>query len=343
MFIGLFLTSGTIFQSPEMFFLKTLYKFNVKNDQVYLFFPFFIFFAKYPSLFFFFIVSGKEVTKRWGNLRDAFSKSKKKMKECKKSGAGAPNIKKYVYADQMQFLNKLFEQASTVAESLEATVENNEDEDPTQDSTHQAQQPPENTVGENSKPRQYKRRRQPDEIELRMIKALEEPPQCPKMSFYQGLMPHLNKFDDSEFLEFQMGVLEVITKINNKRKITAQPQPQFFPQQTPSYHPNSYNPIQNYAFQPQPPNPTQPPFQSHQFPNPQNHQFKNPANPNNTDTNPQQAHSSKGQPLEHQQTTRQYFQDFGNTFAVKSPVETYPLASPSPNSSLASDSTYDFS
>lgn len=41
-----------------------------------------------------------------------------KLKECKRSGAGAPKVKKYVYADQMQFLNKLL-QTREVAESLE--------------------------------------------------------------------------------------------------------------------------------------------------------------------------------------------------------------------------------
>lgn len=57
-----------------------------------------------------------------------------------------------------------------------------------------------------------------------MMKALEEPTASPHISFIQGLLPHLNKFDDSEILEFQMGVLETISKINKTRKNTAQPQ-----------------------------------------------------------------------------------------------------------------------
>ncbi|XP_024080747.1 uncharacterized protein LOC112126254 [Cimex lectularius] len=154
---------------------------------------------------------GKEVTKRWGNLRDAFSKSKRKLKESKKSGAGARTFKNYVYAEQMQFLNKLF-QTREVVDSLDGGTENNEDENV--DALPGATVPPK----ENPKPRENKRRRQPDEVEMKIIKALEEPSLSPHILFFQGLLPHLNKFDDSEVLEFQMGVLEVISKIKNKQK-----------------------------------------------------------------------------------------------------------------------------
>ncbi|KAK9881339.1 hypothetical protein WA026_015466 [Henosepilachna vigintioctopunctata] len=115
---------------------------------------------------------GKEVTKRWGNLRDAFSKSKRKLKECKKSGAGVRTIKNYIYADQMQFLNKLF-QTREVAESFECRTDNNQDEGVDVDTLPEAPLPTKET---------------------------------------------------SEILEFQMGVLEVISKVKNKRKNTTQPQ-----------------------------------------------------------------------------------------------------------------------
>lgn len=286
------------------------------------------------------IVSGKEVTKRWGNLRDAFSKSKRKLKECKKSGAGAHNIKKYVYADQMQFLNKLF-QTREVAESLEGRTDNNEDEDV--DTLPEAPLPPKETTREKPKPREHKKRRQLDEVELKMIKALEEPPLSPHISFFQGLLPHLNKFDDSEVLEFQVGVLEVISKIKNKHKNSAQPQ--LLPPQTPSYYPNNYPFPQNQSFysnQFSPINSFQP-QQPLTSPNRQTHQFQNPQNYNNNDSNHQQACSSKGQPVEHrQETTAQYYQDFGRTSVSTSP-ETLPSASPSPAGSVYSDSTYDFS
>lgn len=137
----------------------------------------------------------------------------------------------------MQFLNKLF-QTREVAESFEGRTDNNQDEDVDVDTLPEAPLPTKETIRESPKPRPHKRRRQPDDVELKIIKALEEPPVSPHISFFLGLLPHLNNFDDSEILEFQMGVLEVISKVKNKRKNTTQPQ--LLPPQTPSYYPNNY-------------------------------------------------------------------------------------------------------
>lgn len=252
----------------------------------------------------------------------------------------------------MQFLNKLFK-SREVAESLEGTSDHNDDEDV--DNPPQAALPHKDTVCEKPKPRENKRRRRPDEIELKMIKALEEPTTTsPHISFFQGLMPHLNKFDDSEILEFQMGVLELISKINNKRKNTAQPLPHA--SQTHSYYPNNY-PFPQYQPCPSSQMPYSNQFspinsfqtiqpQTHQTPNPQAQQFKTPQHSNNLNSNQHQACSSKGQPIEHQQepTAAQYYHDFRHTSSAPSPSpDTYPSASPSPAGSVYSDTTYDFS
>ena len=63
---------------------------------------------------FIYLFSGKDVIKRWTNLRDAFAKSNKKIKESKTSGSGRKIPKKYVFNDQLQFLKKLYEERVTV-------------------------------------------------------------------------------------------------------------------------------------------------------------------------------------------------------------------------------------
>lgn len=249
----------------------------------------------------------------------------------------------------MQFLNKLF-QTREVAESFEGRTDNNQDEDVDVDTLPEAPLPTKETIRESPKPRPHKRRRQPDDVELKIIKALEEPPVSPHISFFQGLLPHLNNFDDSEILEFQMGVLEVISKVKNKRKNTTQPQ--LLPPQTPSYYPN------NYPFSQHQPLSTSQMSYSNQFsainsfqpqqpqtlsPNRQIHQFNNPQNRYNNESNHQQACSSTGQPREQrqEQTTAQYYKDFSRTSLSTSP-ETFPSASPSPAGSVYSETTYDF-
>lgn len=39
-----------------------------------------------------------------------------------------------------------------------------------------------------------------------------------KMAFLHSLKPHLDKFDEDDFLEFQMAVLKIINNINDKKK-----------------------------------------------------------------------------------------------------------------------------
>ncbi|GBM24953.1 hypothetical protein AVEN_23478-1 [Araneus ventricosus] len=53
-----------------------------------------------------FVGGGKELMKRWKNLRDAFSKAEKKTKEDKTSGSQASKKRKYIFNDELQFLKK---------------------------------------------------------------------------------------------------------------------------------------------------------------------------------------------------------------------------------------------
>jgi len=60
-----------------------------------------------------------------------------------------------------------------------------------------------------------KRKRQPDEFELRIIKTLEEANQPNRhLSFSKGIIPSLQNFKEEDTLEFQLGVLQLIA--NNK-------------------------------------------------------------------------------------------------------------------------------
>ncbi|GBN42247.1 hypothetical protein AVEN_185545-1 [Araneus ventricosus] len=65
-----------------------------------------------------------------------------------------------------------------------------------------------------------------------MLNSLKQPEsQNPHMAFFQGEVPHLNKFDDGEFLEFQMTVLQATANIKEKKGI----QPPVVP-----YHPHHF-------------------------------------------------------------------------------------------------------
>jgi len=63
-----------------------------------------------------------------------------------------------------------------------------------------------------------KRKRNPDEFELRIMKALEEGNQPNRhLSFFKGIIPSLQSFNEEETLGFQMGVLQLIGNIKHRK------------------------------------------------------------------------------------------------------------------------------
>jgi len=96
-----------------------------------------------------------------------------------------------------------------------------------------------------------KRKRTLDEFELRMLKSIEAGDQEDRnMKFFKGILPSVQKFNDNQIVDFQMGVLQVIKNIQNAVSIptTQRQQLQIYTssysqQQTQQYPCN--NPLQN--------------------------------------------------------------------------------------------------
>lgn len=57
-----------------------------------------------------------------------------------------------------------------------------------------------------------------DSVELQMIEIFKEKPDR-HLSFFNGIIPSLNTFDDDEILEFQMEVLRTITSIKKRKRL----------------------------------------------------------------------------------------------------------------------------
>ncbi|CAG5023509.1 unnamed protein product [Parnassius apollo] len=110
---------------------------------------------------------GKEVMKRWVNIR-VNHKSLNKEKSVKKSGAGATTIRKYVYFDQLQFLNKIFCERPT--DRVEKLSRGNNVEESTEincSSQFKSPPPPQQQLGS--------RKRKIDEIDKKLLHILEKP------------------------------------------------------------------------------------------------------------------------------------------------------------------------
>lgn len=175
------------------------------------------------------------------NIRDAFNKSIKKDKSLNKSGSGASVIKKYVYAEQLKFLTKIFCPRST--EDSLSTVSNNEDTESTvlhndnENDSDQFKVPPKKLCS---------RKRKIDDVEVRMLKALEEP-EDRHISFFKGIVPTLHTFTEDETIKFQMGVLQLVSNIKQHRFQTQQRHTDFnsfSPAVAPTINYNHYIPTQ---------------------------------------------------------------------------------------------------
>jgi hypothetical protein len=157
-------------------------------------------------------------------------KSCKKQKAVKHSGAEAIKIKKYVYNDQPQFLKKVVGDRST-RDSLSNT-------EAPRDGTDEAHPETTKTSTEGSKagastlkppPQQprSRRRRNPDPVELKLLKVLEEGNTPNRhLSFFQGITPSLQTLDEDEIVQFQIGVLQLISNVKRQKRtstIVSQP------------------------------------------------------------------------------------------------------------------------
>ena len=148
--------------------------------------------------------------KKWGNIRDAFIKSCKKIKECKKSGSGASSVKKYVYNDQLQFLSKVIQERHT-----EDSFSDNTQIETTNSTESSADFKVNKEVGS-------RKRRKNDDVELKILRILEssnQPSQPNRhMSFFNGIIPSLETFDDDDIIQFQIGVLQLIENVKRKKR-----------------------------------------------------------------------------------------------------------------------------
>jgi hypothetical protein len=59
-----------------------------------------------------------------------------------------------------------------------------------------------------------------DEVDMRILKALEEP-EDRHISFFKGIVPTLHTFTEDETVNFQMGVLQLLTNIKQRQAISS--------------------------------------------------------------------------------------------------------------------------
>lgn len=185
-----------------------------------------------------FFVSGKEVLKRWKNLRDSFAKSEKKMKECKASGSKATKKRKYIFTNEMQFLKKVYtgREVTDSHDNEECVIEDGKDND------KDKIDPP--AASEKRAPTTRKHKKM-DEVDIKIIQALNTPKEKSNSSmlFFESLLPMIENFNRDEHIQLQIGVLNVISNIaKNQTQVSPHKgQPTPVVQQPAPYYQQPYN------------------------------------------------------------------------------------------------------
>lgn len=145
-------------------------------------------------------------------MKDNFFKYLKKA-NTKRSGSAASTTKKYHFFDQLLFLKKnaSSETGSSIARNS-ATQNLDEPSEQLREESPNEQQASVQ-MNETSISNISRRKRKPDDFETEVLNILKKEKNNRHLSFFNSLLPSLEKFNDQQVLQFQSRVLQTITEI----------------------------------------------------------------------------------------------------------------------------------
>lgn len=129
-----------------------------------------------------------------------------------KSLAGGTYKKPYVYQKQMQFLQKVISYSPTHDSAIKRTRSQTDSKMEIESSSEMSAQ----NIPSSSK--KSKSSNTDDKISRFLNYGLAPEHENPLLSFFKGILPSLQSFNDDETLEFQSGVLSLIQTIKRNRK-----------------------------------------------------------------------------------------------------------------------------
>ncbi|XP_047098859.1 uncharacterized protein LOC124712850 [Schistocerca piceifrons] len=150
---------------------------------------------------------GKSVMRKWTNVRDSFHKSERKNTSSFKSRFGKQTTSTYIYGQELQFLKK----ASSGCPTEVSKPVVNEDSNCITDSCSEEDSELKETVPKN------KGTHKQDTVEQRMADVSKQHSDR-HISFFRGIIPSLETFDDDEIVEFQLNVLQIIANIKKRKR-----------------------------------------------------------------------------------------------------------------------------
>nr|CAI5818116.1 unnamed protein product [Callosobruchus analis] len=143
------------------------------------------------------------VQKRWKTSRDAYVRDRAKLKKSK-SGDAAKTIKKYIYFENLKFLDKTMD--LNITESSLTCDQDTCTEDNIEESIIIAHLKPHR----HSPEKKRKKKESVDDKLLQFLKDSEDSDRDDHKAFLMSLLPTLRSFDESQTLMFRSEVLRII-------------------------------------------------------------------------------------------------------------------------------------
>ncbi|KAF5276412.1 hypothetical protein FQR65_LT16334 [Abscondita terminalis] len=218
---------------------------------------------------------GKSIVKKWNNIRDLYRKYVKTIKSIK-SGDGATKRKKYIYFDQLRFLDNGLEERQ-----VEDTLPGEPEEQAQEQTREKENVNIQSQQNENSIPKKQDNNFQQDH---------------PQVSFLKGILPMIADFSCNENIEFQMSILQCVRDIKSRR--LQQVNSLQYTQQPLSFH--NGQPLQHIPHY----------YHSYPYPQPSTSQQKNCTIPQQS--NPQNNVSIPQQPYNISQNTQACSETYSN-------------------------------
>lgn len=209
------------------------------------------------TLYYYLLISGKYVIKKWNSTRDAWLRTLADKKKLKKSGAAASNTKPYKYHNLMLFLKKVITPGETHENVPENVNETNKSDNTETGEINKENEEEPNQITEQSSidkqnlapPKRKAIKRNLNEVDNKMIEYMNEQLkksrnvlEDPNLSFFKGILPQLSSLNEDQILEFQSGVLNLLQNIKSRRY--GQSNYEWFPHSqsssTPHYHTQGY-------------------------------------------------------------------------------------------------------
>nr|CAI5842948.1 unnamed protein product [Callosobruchus analis] len=153
------------------------------------------------------------VQKRWKTSRDAYVRDRAKLKKSK-SGDAAKTIKKYIYFENLKFLDKTMD--LNITESSLTCDQDTCTEDNIEESIIVSQSENDEEIDSTPKTSQTftrKKRKKKESVDdklLQFLKDSEDSDRDDHKAFLMSLLPTLRSFDESQTLMFRSEVLRII-------------------------------------------------------------------------------------------------------------------------------------